>query len=311
MRLVPFFVLALPTLTLAWSGDGHQQIADIAWTKLTPTAKAKIEKILNAGEPKFQVGANGVRDAFRYSATFCDYMKNKNDTIFEDIIPTMNSRFNANVASLGNEGSRCKTWHYYDEPIRYQGAKPEIDPSNADVALRLSINELAKLNKGGLSDLKTACWWLYWIEHVTGDLHQPLHCVSNYEANAKGDAGGNKVKIEKAEGSGNSNLHSLWDGGIGRAVAEDRKAGLDPNVEKVSERWAMDSKLQPTAAQVNDLMPINWILNGAKLADTVVYRLSNGSKPDGKYLADETALCRKQAVLAGFRLAAILNKALE
>ncbi len=296
---------------MAWSGDGHQQIADIAWTKLSSTAKAKIEKILNAGEPKFQVGAQGVRDAFRYSSTFCDYMKNKNDTVFEDIIPAMNSRFNAKISSVGAEGSRCKTWHYYDLPIRFQGATPEIDPSNGNAALNLAISELTKANKGGLSDPKMACWWLYWIEHVTGDLHQPLHCVSSFENNANGDAGGNKFKIDRTEGGRSTNLHSLWDGGIGRAIGEDRQKGLSPNVEAVSDRWSADGSIQPSSAEVKDLDPMNWIRTGAKLADKFVYgSMHSGDQPDGAYLAQESLLCRKQAVLAGYRLAAILNKAL-
>lgn len=311
MRYLPFVLALAPSFVFAWGGDGHQQIADIAWTKLTPTVKAKLEKILNAGEPKFRVESGNVRAAFYSSATFCDFMKGKSETVFEDIIPSMNSRFNADIASIGNEGVRCKTWHYYDEPIRYRGAKPEIDPSNADVALNLAISELTKLNKGNLSDPKMACWWVYWIEHVVGDLHQPLHCTSSFEFSEKGDAGGNKFKIQKAEGEGTSNLHSLWDGGIGRAIGVEREKGLDPNIEKVSERWTSDSSLQPTADQVNDLNAMDWIKNGAKLADSIVYGdLHQGDRPDGNYLARESQLCKKQAVLAGYRLAAILNKAL-
>ena len=46
MRLLTFAALALPAFSFAWSGDGHQQIADIAWTKLTPAVRAKVEKML-------------------------------------------------------------------------------------------------------------------------------------------------------------------------------------------------------------------------------------------------------------------------
>ena len=311
MRFLPLLVVLVPSMLFAWGGDGHKQIADIAWTKLTPTAKAKLAKILDAGETSFHVVGGDVRDAFRSSSNFCDYIKGKTDTIYEDIIPSMNSRFNANIASIGREGERCKTWHYYDVPIRFTGKTPEIDPSNAGAALNLAISELSKLNGKGLSDPKMACWWVYWIEHVVGDLHQPLHCVSSYEFNATGDAGGNRFKITSPDGDKPTNLHSFWDGGIGRAIGEEREKGKDPNVEKVSSRWASDSSLTPASDAVKDLDPMNWIKAGARMADRVVYgNLKPTDRPDMQYLFQHTATCRKQAVLAGARLAAILNKAL-
>ena len=242
MRVLPFLVILVPSALFAWGGDGHKQIADIAWTKLSSTAKAKLAKILDAGETSFRVVGGDVRDSFRSSSTFCDYMKGKTETIYEDIIPAMNSRFNANIASIGREGVRCKTWHYYDVPVRFTGKTPEIDPSNAVAALNLAISELSKLNGKGLSDAKMACWWVYWIEHVVGDLHQPLHCVSSYEFNPNGDAGGNKFTITSPDGDKPTNLHSFWDGGIGRAIGEEREKGKDPNVEKVSARWTTDSR---------------------------------------------------------------------
>ncbi len=311
MRFVPLLVVFAPSLVFAWGGDGHKQIADIAWSKLTPTAKAKLATILQAGEPSFRVVGGNARAAFDSSANFCDYMKGKTDTIYEDIIPSMNARFNPNIASIGREGERCKTWHYYDVPIRFTGKTPEIDPSNAGAAVNLAIAELTKLNGKTISDPKMACWWLYWIEHVVGDLHQPLHCVSNYQFNATGDAGGNRFKITSPDGDKPTNLHSFWDGGIGRAIGEEREKGKDPNVEKVSARWLADRNLVPASDAVKDLNPMSWIRVGARLADRAVYgNLKPGDRPDMQYLFQQTDLCRKQAVLAGLRMAAILNKAL-
>ncbi len=311
MRFLPLLVALVPSMIFAWGGDGHKQIADIAWTKLTPTAKAKLAKILDAGETSFRVVGGDVRDSFRNSSTFSDYMKGKMDTIYEDIIPGMNSRFNKNIESIGKEGIRCKTWHYYDIPIRFTGKAPEVDSSNAEVALKLAISELTKLNSQGLSDPKMACWWTYWINHVVGDLHQPLHCVSSHENDADGDAGGNKFKITSPDGEKPTNLHSFWDGGIGRAIGEEREKGKNPNVEKVTDRWSTDSALIPAPELVKDLEPMSWIKSGARLADRIVYgNLKAGDRPDMQYLFESSTLCRKQAVLAGFRLAAILNKAL-
>lgn len=313
MRCLPFLLVFAPSVVLAWGGDGHSQIADIAWTKLSATAKSKLAKILDAGEPRFRITAGNVRESFRNAANFCDFMKGNENTIFEDIIPAMNSRFDPNIASHGREGVRCKMWHYYDVPIRYTGKQPAVDPSNANAAMILAVSELTKMNKGGLSDPKMACWWVYWIEHITGDLHQPLHCVSSYEYDSvKGDAGGNGFKVKRLESESTTTLHSFWDGGIGRAIGEEREKGKSANVEEVTQRWTMANSLGPMPDQVKDLDSMNWIKAGAKLADRFVYgNLKQGDRPDMQYLFQQSELCRKQAVLAGYRLAAILNKALE
>jgi hypothetical protein len=291
--------------SFAWGADGHIQVADIAWTKLTPAAKARLKDILNAGEPRFR--NTDVRQAWRDASTFCDYMKGKTDTIFEDIIPGMNSWFNKDIESIGSEGVRCKTWHYYDIPIRYKGAKPAVDSSNALVALNLAQKELASSK-----DLRMSAWWVYWINHIVGDLHQPLHCVSSHEHDADGDAGGNKFQITAPDADRNVRLHGFWDGGIGLAIKADRESGLNPNVEEVTKRWTSDATLQPSSSEVSDLNVMGWIERGAKLADTNVYHgLKPKDRPNQQYLKDQIKLCKKQAVLAGYRLAEMINRILK
>lgn len=312
MRFMLLAVAILPGLAHAWSGDGHAQIADIAWVKLTPKAQEAIGKILAAGEPKFRPLGGDVRAAFRDSATFPDYIKNLNNvTAYEDVITAMNVRFMPNIASIGNEGVRCKTWHYYDIPIRYKSTPEAVLPSNANVALNLSIDELGKMAKAGLTDPKMACWWLYWIEHIVGDLHQPLHCVSSHEHDPKGDDGGNKFMVKSPEQDREQRLHGMWDGGIGRAIGFEREQGMDPNVQKVSERWLADAVLKPLDVSVNNLDVMDWIKDGAQLADKHVYgELKPGDKPNSIYIDNLIALSKKQAVLAGERMANILNKIL-
>ena len=298
-------IALLPFQGLAWSADGHNQIADIAWSKLTPKAKARLTVILNAGEPRFR--NSDTRKAWQDASTFSDFMKGNTETIFESIIPTMNSIFNKDIESIGSEGVRCKTWHYYDIPIRFKGAKPGVDTSNAYVALTMAQAELAKTK-----DPKMQCWWSYWINHIVGDLHQPLHCVSNHEHHEEGDAGGNKFMIKSPDQDRELRLHGFWDGAIGVAIKADREAGLSPNIEEVTKRWTSDPTLQPSEKEMKNLDVMDWINNGAKLADKFAYDgLQPKDKPSSKYLADQLLLCKKQAVLAGYRLAAIMNKILD
>ena len=136
MRRLALLLSFAPFTLLAWSADGHRQVADIAWTKLTPAVLAKLGKILAAGEPTFTPMSNDVRESFRQASTWSDFIKGTKPSVYDDMIKANNTRFEPNIESTpGNEGVRCKTWHYYDVPIRYRGAEPAVRPSNALVAL--------------------------------------------------------------------------------------------------------------------------------------------------------------------------------
>lgn len=313
-------LLCLGTRVLAWDAVGHMQVADIAWSKLTPKAKSEVTAILMQGDPKFRPVSDkeaDVRDAFRKSATYPDVIKGDRTTQYEESIPKMNSLFF--ILSSPNPNNRehelCKTWHYYDAPIRdkSQGKHP-VDLSNAVNALTLTREQLATLEAAPEKDRKMQCWWLYWAEHIVGDLHQPLHCVSSYEYQPEeGDAGGNRLQFpDPTRPNGRGNLHGYWDGGIGRAIATDKQNNLSPNVEEVTKRWSADPAVMSSDKDGANLDTASWITDGAKLADTLVYKdvKPNTPLPTG-YAESCTQLCKKQAVLAGSRLAALLNSILD
>lgn len=138
---------ALPAA--AWDNAGHSQIADIAWTKLNAATKREIGKILAAGEPKFRpTGASesSIRDAFRKTATFPDYIKGNRNTIYKSMIPTMNGLFfkTAPPNPQDNEDKLCKTWHYYDVPLNdVSGHTPK--ELNALAALTRTQQQLGQL----------------------------------------------------------------------------------------------------------------------------------------------------------------------
>lgn len=316
-------LLGLASRAVAWDAKGHEQIADIAWTKLTPHAKSEITAILMAGDPGFRpasMSETDVRAAFDKAATFADVIKGDRTTTYEQKIQEMNPIFFVKSKPDPNnrEDSLCKTWHYYDTPIRDKGDHPAPE-SNALQALTLARKSLAQLE----ADFPTTsrpnanrieqCWWVYWIEHVTGDLHQPLHCVSSYEFFPDtGDAGGNKLTIQDPTNPRVRNLHSYWDGGITQAIAKDKQVGLPVTMEEVTKRWENDPMLAPSASDAANLDVAVWIKDGAVLADKVVYAdLKQNSILTNAYTDAAITLSRKQAVLAGTRLAAVLNAALD
>ncbi len=313
--------LGLAGTARAWDYAGHEQIADIAWTRLNSKAKREVTRILVAGDPQFRPASNGeeeVRAAFRKSATFCDYIKGNRSpryqpTIYEDIIDQENTRWHPeqDLDVSPGERVRCKTWHYYDTPIRFQGAPPPIHTSNALNALNYARVQLGILEKAPHPDGKMQAWWLYWIEHVTGDLHQPLHCVSSFQYNPTGDAGGNRFPlgiVDPMYPGHNTNLHFYWDAGIDHAVQQE---GITGGVEEVTRRWMAETSAAPSAREASNLDVASWIRHGADLADQQVYTgIERRGAPSAEYLSRQASLCKHQALLAGDRLAAILNQTL-
>ncbi|MBV9850933.1 MAG: S1/P1 nuclease [Armatimonadetes bacterium] len=303
----------------AWDSAGHEQIADVAWTKLTPHAKKEVAAILAAGDPSFRPTgstAAAVRRAFDLAATFPDYLKTHTDTLYEPLVGPMNARWQPHLDPLttDREAFRCRTWHYYDTPIRFTGAVPAVKASNALVALTLARQQIRALEAAGSSDRRTECWWLYWVEHLTGDLHQPLHCATSCQFSATGDAGGNLFKLgipDPERPDRTMNLHAYWDTGIARAVQHEKAGGLSDAVSAVSRRWTSDPGLAPSTAEVRDLSVRSWIAAGARLADRSVYAgITVGGVPSEDYSRRQAMICERQSVLAGERLARWLNSAL-
>ena len=308
------FALAF-TICHAWYERGHEQVADVAWTLLSTDTKTELGAILKAGDTDCRPASDSesdVRAAFRKAAVWADWVKSHTDGQYEPEIKVWNAMFQPGFedTDTDREAVRCKRWHYFDVPIRYKGAKPGVEPSNALIAMTTARYEFSILAREPVKDRKSQCWWLYWLEHVIGDLHQPLHCVSSFEFEPTGDAGGNlfKLGIGTAEHPDRKiNLHSLWDQGVERAL--ELEPLMPSDVESVTARWMAANK--PTQEELDKIQFSQWIADGAKLAEIAAYEgIQRDGVPSKDYLAREATIVKKQIVLAGYRLAAELEKGL-
>lgn len=315
-KWLPMLVLAgmiCSNRAFAWDETGHLQVADIAWTRLNDKAKKEIGAILMAGDPITRPATMSdadVRAAFRKAAVFPDTIKFTKTTIYEDSIDAMNKTFFVTHPPdpKDNEDVRCKTWHYFDVPIRDKGTHAPKE-SNALAALAKARTDLAAIEGSAAPDRKLACWWLTWIAHLAGDLHQPLHCVSNHETLPEGDAGGNLFMIKIPGSDRPGRLHGNWDGAITRAIAAEKAQGMPAGFEDISQRWAVE--YAPAAADVANVDAMAWVKSGAALADTITYvGIEQNHEPTPGYEQLQRTLCKRQAVLAGARLATILNDTL-
>lgn len=305
-------MLCCATWAASWTVPGHEQIADIAWTQLNDRAKGEIARILMAGDSYFRPSGSdeaNIRAAFRKAAGFPDHIKRNRGTVYENLIAGMNARWRPDEDPdvSPEEATRCRTWHYYNQPIRYRGVKPAVPRSNALNALSLARDELRNLQHASYRNRRLQGWWLSWVLHLTGDLHQPLHCTQSFEHSATGDAGGNLFKVA----GGARNLHFLWDLAIDDCKLREKLQHLPDDPQAVSKRWSSDASIVPTLQMTADLNPLNWINMGAALANARVYQgIERGEMPGDGYLAARENLGKRQAMVAGYRLARMLNQIL-
>lgn len=296
------FYLASPAA--AWNATGHRTIAAIAYARLTPATRARVDELIKRHPDYAAVLTRNApldpegraRSAFLAAAEWPDTIRGDSrfyDNLRPDARPTPPLPGFPDMA-------RHTNWHYYDIPYTPDGLHADKQsPPNALTELRRIIHELGQPGENPMQ----LAYDLPWLEHIEGDVHQPLHCVSRFlRSQPKGDAGGNGVLV-----SSGGNLHALWDGAAGSDTSDAFIAALAGEV----------TSAHPSArhAEVN---PKKWIQEGFRIAKHQVYTFGweTGSRehpiqlPPG-YLENAARVARERVAVAGYRLAAVLNDNLK
>jgi hypothetical protein len=286
--LIGLLVLALPVE--AWNATGHRIVAAIAYDHLSPQAKARVDELLKQ-HPDF--GNLAPRDAFLAASVWPDTIKG-DSRFFDDTLP--NPKPTPLLPGFPSM-ARHTDWHYIDLPFSMDGTRLEqAKKPNALVELRRILREPS-----------LAVYDLPWLVHLTGDVHQPLHCASRFTKSLPhGDQGGNLVFVTPGR-----NLHSLWDGLAGYDTGN---AYIDRFADAVSAEFTALDGAHPIVSKD----PKVWIAEGLALAQREVYTFGTGTGdrdhpialPESyEYKARQVS--RIQLAKAGFRLAAVLNAKLE
>lgn len=299
-------LLFAPTRAQAWGCKGHQTVASLAEKHLTPEAKQLVIKLLadNPIDPKLNRYCGGTtRDAMADAATWADDVR----------------------------GDRKNgPWHYIDIPRgSKRGALDQF--CGKDGCVTQALTEQLAILKDKNADAAKRADALRYVIHFVGDLHQPLHTITN------ADEGGNCVPVKyfrravhEHNHSFSPNLHSLWDTAIPERDAE----GADP----AEYADTLDALF---AAQLDGWLKAgihadDWVWEGFDYAENTVYAnlqpvpavepnvlvhsCSDDNNIDDRLLhlnivAGETyqekagPLVEKRLAEAGVRLAMILNDA--
>jgi len=287
----------MPGQAWCWGDEGHQTVARIAAAHLNDRARQAVENLLR--QDATFTGPAGA------SAALADLMARA--AIWPDHIP-------------GGKGATAP-WHYIDIGLFE-------DPSPAHIALRCPEGNciVAKMTQY-LTNLKQhradGTWSeakeLAFLIHFAGDIHQPLHCVSD------ADAGGNCVNVVGFEPI--TNLHAVWDITlVNKLVAEDGAgmiAGMEARFHGKMRRWQDYGSIENIAAESWHIAK-SQVYGKARPRLPVIDRFIevqprscateapaslrqvkvNGPKSYGEASVD---VVRKQLYKGGVRLAAMLN----
>ncbi len=299
-----------------WDATGHRAMAAIAYDRLRPATRLRVDAIMRAHPDIAALGdgldlqtPSGIREVFLRASVWPDRIRGDARFYRETDPNALPTPLLPGFPSM----ARREGWHYLTRSFSTDGtptiplAEPNVATVFPSLAASLSDNAVAP---------SVRAYNLSWIIHVVGDLHQPMHGTSRSSAaDPAGDAGGNRVWVQlRGAARDSTNLHAVWDGWVGRP------AGPTP-INEVA--LAITSELPMPMGQLDDALVIPrgdalaatvraWADESATLARHVAYDLPprvNGAPPvlNDDYVERSTRIARQRLALAAYRLAAVIE----
>jgi hypothetical protein len=300
-------VVSARSSALAWHDTGHMIVAQVAYLRLTPAAKAKVDAM-------FAPPQGTRRPLIHLCAGY--YMAETCEKIYDPItIAAWMDDFRGDSIN----SPAYDNWHYVDYPF-FDGVpestKAGPEPENALARINWAINslrEMANEKADAPGHAKREAEITGFLYHLVGDIHQPLHATARVTAaHPEGDAGGNSFKLVMPQEPRVTNLHTFWDAAGGAFGFQSPKRPLDAAgkerilalAEGVMKDFPADSM-----PEAKNLDPHDWAMESYALAVAVTYKnISEGSAPSPAYTEEAQKLSRRRLALAGYRLAGVLNK---
>jgi hypothetical protein len=264
----------------AWGPQGHRTIGAIADRLLSPQAHAAVAQLLAGDLDKF--GNLSGRTTLQEVSVWADELH-------------------------GTPAARA-TWHYDDAPVC--GSVPKSRYCPAGECNSEQLKRLLGVLRDRRAPPRERNEALKWIVHLVGDLHQPLHAADN------DDRGGNRVAVALAgvHTRGRENLHRAWDGELVRLALH---AGSRPQPPRNID--ALTAEARSLVADAGQGSPDSWAFESNNLARNVAYHypaFTCGGAPSGivvldaGYQQEAEEIVRERLLLAGARLAALLERTL-
>ena len=334
MRTTRRFAALIFTLTLslaparafAWNNCGHMLVAEIAYQELlrnNPELLAKIiatlKKHPRLEDLEAEIAAHHITEdahdhyLFLIAATWPDLVK-------------QSGRKNPEHGGGRFDPEDHREWHYVDLPYDQDGKehaaekfdespwKPgsRAEPRNCEQALDKCEAELRDADASDAAKAKALCW----VEHLIGDIHQPLHCATMYSATMpeeapfeKGDKGGNLFFLEEKSSHGHlrKELHAYWDDVLGKSMSLSHLHQYARHLIAIHARKELKKELAESSER-------DWAHASHALAVQYAYlngKLTPNHEPGEEYFYAAQKVAETQVALGGYRLADKLAAAMK
>jgi len=329
-------LLLFPSSVFAWGNTGHEAVAAVAWKLMTPAAKTRaialIRQVPTLVSPRSKTVpgfAEWMDDLpsglstdsqnlflFMRAATWPDTIKHVGFTDSDSPPKGVNPTKDGNIGFKDTQSHGY--FHFVDAAFASDNSQSPATPSpNAATQIAAFRTAIASTEP----DLLKA-YHMIWLEHLVGDVHQPLHGTTRIFAKGS-DLGGNSVRIRMPaamkqlfEGtlsnSAPSELHAFWDDLPG----EGEPAPALPQAEAFANGLTAAS-----GNAVNDTNPAHWATESFDMAKSDAYRspIGDGPKPTTGSSYEMTQAyydaalkdAKERIALAGARLAKLLNDNLK
>ncbi|WP_263385199.1 S1/P1 nuclease [Granulicella arctica] len=207
-RIVVLILISFCCLTKAhaWGGRGHELVAYIAYMNLTPEIRAKVDALVQQNPciaewrtyVKAMPAAQQPVALFMLAATWPDRIKlaaplsktpydcpGHPDFLKNDGGVGPGGHFSVDIPPTGPEASqnigytdnrRHQYWHFIDTPLSGDGTATQPAPSPN------VLTEVILLSRalGSTEAIGVRSFDMVWLEHLMGDIHQPLHVTQRF-----------------------------------------------------------------------------------------------------------------------------------
>lgn len=257
--LLSLIVLILglsPLSSLAWGPTGHRVIAEIAQRNLKKKAHKQVNKLLD-------------NYPMAYWSVWADNIKS--DTT--------------------DRWKHTYIWHYVNIPGNLP--KNEIEQAVNQVKQANVYREIPRLceiikNRETSTEEKKEA--LYFLIHLVGDLHQPMH-IGREE-----DLGGNRITVYWFGRP--TNIHAVWDSNL----VEHEKYSYTEYTNILNKPTPKEKK------QIQSGTWVDWLFDTYQITNEIYASTQHEEKLSYNYPYKYKTTMERQLQRAGLRLAAILNQ---
>jgi hypothetical protein len=238
----------------AWGLTGHRIVSEIAERHLTKKAKRNIQKIIG-------------RQHLAYWANWPDFVKS--DHAFDETSPY---HYINTAGNLGQDDFRMAL---------------QNSPENNIYKQLIRLTEDLKNRSNSLTEQQQN---LYFLIHLIGDAHQPMH-VGRPE-----DLGGNKISVTWFGKS--DNLHRVWDSSL---VDYEKYSYTEyANVLDIHDKGYNAALVTGDYA--------TWLYDTHIVANKIYADAANDSNLSYRYIYDNKYVVEEALLKGGLRLAKMLNE---